>query len=264
MEHNNTIYINISDKQSWVKYAEGFIHNIYKALPFVYKLAKPEYLDYLTYEAVIHELKNMQYLSQKGFCIAKGYQVFRCDAGYGLRMSFVQGTLLSKHESRDIIFFDILHKLASIREPWAGPIDNRFPSWNQYLLSSVRKQFTMITQIPKDDCSFLCGEIGRVACRKYSVLLIDANLDNFIVGTDSMIYLLDMDRLILGDALYQDIYMHYQRGNISLTTYPKTRIELLYAVLITIEDLYFRVRYKMEYFDQLELYKNMISCLKKI
>jgi len=241
------------------KFAEGFIHDIYLDGATVYKLAKPGFSDYLGYEAVAHERNNMRYLEEHGFSVASGYTVFRCEAGYGLRMSFISGKPLSDRA----VFEELLRVAACVTEPWAGPPDNRFESWNRYLEFTVTRQLSQIKAIPTEDADYLCSAIRCVKNSTNCLLLIDANPENVIVGADEMLYLLDMDRLILGDPRFQHVYLQYQRGQVSLSLYPDTWPDLLYAVLITVEDISFRANHGLAYTEELKLYRHLMNGIKQ-
>lgn len=257
MEQNPTIPIikNLPGK----KFTEGFIHDIHLDGTVVYKLAKPCFPDYLSYATVAHELINMRYLEAHGFLVPPDYEIFRCEAGYGLRMSFVSGEPLSSEG----IFEDLLKSAATITESWAGPPDNRFESWDRYLQFTVTRQLAQIRQIPQEDSDYLCRVVGRVKITTNCLLLIDANLKNVIVKTDGSLCLLDMDRLILGDPRFQRVYLQYQRGKISLSESPETWLDLLYAVLITVEDIFFRSNHSLDYANELEFYMHLRKCLKQ-
>lgn len=257
MEHNQTILI--AGKLLGKKIAEGFIHDIYLDGNIVYKLAKPGFPDYLSFEAVTHELSNMRYLKDHSFPVASGYEIFRCEAGYGLRMSFISGKPLSNEALLDALF----QAATSITENWAGSPDNQFESWNRYLQFNVTRQLTQIKQISAEDCDYLCKAISCVKIQANCLLLIDANMRNVIVGADGTLFLLDMDRLILGDPRFQRIYLQYQRGTISLLEYPETWLGLLYAVLIIVEDISFRVNHGLAYAEQLKLYMHLMNRFKQ-
>lgn len=258
MEHNQTLFI--TGKLPGRKLAEGFIHDIHLDGTVIYKLAKPGFPDYLSCEAVSHERNNMRYLEARGFLVPPNCEIFRCEAGYGLRMSFVPGELLSS----DAVFEALLQSAAAISESWAGPADNRFESWAQYLQFTLTRQLAQIRQIPQEDRDYLCSAVGRIKIKANCLLLIDGNLKNVIVRPDGSLCLLDMDRLILGDPRFQHVYLQYQRGDISLSAAPETWLDLLYAVVITVEDIFFRINHAMAYAKELELYGHLMNAIKQV
>lgn len=255
----NSSTIPIINKIPGEKYSEGYIHEIFKDGPSIYKIAKHCFLDYASYTSVSHELYNMDFLAKNGFLTASDYQVFFSPRGYGLKMSFIQGVPVSTDNNHDALFASLLKRASAIIKGWAGPPDNHFNSWSDFLSFSLFTQVKKLDFITSKDFTKLNAAICNIRINSNSLLFIDANQNNVILHPSGDLYLIDMDRIILGDCDYQEAHFCYQRGDFSINKSNNTFIHLLYYILIVLEDISFRAGHKLEYREQYSTYKYLMN-----